>query len=488
VNVNATGVSTTISSGGGHDTVNVGFNGGLQDIQGALTVKNPPSFTTLNIDDSADTAARKVTIDSGAITGLAPVVISYIQNDLHALTIDGGTKGDTFTVVNTPTNGSNPVTTLDTGGGDDKVMIQATPGTLVVLGGAGNDTLVGPNQANTWNLSSFLNTLGNVVFGQVENLTGGTGNDRFNFLSGGVSGKVDGGAGNDTLDYSAYGVGVTVNLQTSTAPAIGSFAHIEGLVGSPAFDTLVGPNTPATNTWTITGTNAGAVKGFNFAGIENLTGGTATDVFKFSAGMNIFGTLDGGGGHDWLDYALYATPVTVNLTTKSATGVGGIVANIQNVRGSVNAVNTLTGNALGNILIGGTKADTLTGGSGRSILIGGKGIDTVTGGADQDILIGGYTTYDPSSLANDLALESILDEWQSGGSPSDRHDHIVGSKPGGLNGSNFLKLGTTPGTTVRDDNGANTLTDGAGPNWFFAHNKSDCKGFNQGTDYFNNGM
>src|SRR5262249_53097848 len=162
------------------------------------------------------------------------------QNDLSALTVWGGTKADTFTVANTPTNIKNPLTTLHSGGGDDKVIIQATAGALVVDGGAGNDTLVGPNTANTWNLSNFLNTVGNVTFGAVENLTGGTSTDVFKFLTGSVSGKVDGGAGTDTLDYSSYGFGVTVNLQGATATATGAIAHIEQLVGSPQFDTLIG--------------------------------------------------------------------------------------------------------------------------------------------------------------------------------------------------------------------------------------------------------
>ena len=68
---------------------------------------------------------------------------------------------------------------------------------------------------------------------------------------------------------------------------------------------------------------------------------------------------------------------------------------------------------MSNILIGGAGSNTIVGGAGRSLLIGGKGKDTVTGNSGSAILIGGYTSYDPSSLADDSALESILAAWQS---------------------------------------------------------------------------
>ena len=52
--------------------------------------------------------------------------------------------------------------------------------------------------------------------------------------------------------------------------------------GGSASNTLVGPNT--TNTWDITGTNAGTLDGtVAFTGVQNLTGGTVLDAFVFSS-------------------------------------------------------------------------------------------------------------------------------------------------------------------------------------------------------------
>jgi Ca2+-binding RTX toxin-like protein len=244
------------------------------------------------------------------------------------------------------------------------------------------------------------------------------------------------------------------------------------LDGGGGTNTLVGPNT--TNTWEITGTDAGTLDGtVAFSSVQNLTGGTGLDAFVFSAGQKVTGTINGGGGGDWLDYAAYTTPVTVNLAAGTATGVGGGIANIQNVRGSQGG-NTLTGDAQGNILIGGAGADTIVGGSGRSILIGDKGPDTITAGSGDTILIGGFTDFDSSSVAHDLALESILAEWQSSNSYATRISHIKNG--GGLNGSNTLVFGVT----VHDDGSANTLIGGSGNDWFFKGIHDTIKNFRKG--------
>src|SRR5262249_58732013 len=73
-------------TGSGSDTVTVG-NGTLAGIRGPVYVTNPPSYTALTIDDSADTTARIATVSGGAITGLAPADIYYQQHDLSSLTV-----------------------------------------------------------------------------------------------------------------------------------------------------------------------------------------------------------------------------------------------------------------------------------------------------------------------------------------------------------------------------------------------------------------
>ena len=110
------------------------------------------------------------------------------------------------------------------------------------------------------------------------------------------------------------------------------------------------------------------------------------------------------------------------------------------------------------------------GGSGMSILIADKGPSTITGGSSGgDILIGDYTTYDAMTTANELALMSILAEWQSADSYAVRFHDINTGTGGGLNGTAKLNWGTT----VKDDGAPDapvTLT--AAPSalaldWFF---------------------
>jgi Ca2+-binding RTX toxin-like protein len=324
----------------------------------------------------------------------------------------------------------------------DYSITSIAPDTQVLLTPSGsNNVLSGPDTSNTWEItgSNSGRLDSSIEFTGIGTLAGGSADNTFIVATGAsLSGSLDGGGGTNTL---------------------------------------IGPNT--TNTWSLAGTNSGQLdRAIDFTSIQNLTGGTGVDVFLFGPRAGVMGRIDGGGGGDWLDYSTYNfpgpfsrtpnTPVTVNLATGEAIGVGGGIARIQNVRGGTLG-NTLTGDAQGNILIGGSGADTITGGSGRSILIGGSGADQIAAGSGDSILIGGDTVYDSSSLAHDLALESILAEWQSADSYATRVADITNG--GGENGANRLAWGIT----VSDDDAANVLIGGIGMDWFFKGAKDELK-------------
>lgn len=337
------------------------------------------------------------------------------------------------------------------------------------------DTLVGTNDASNWNITgpntgTLTTSNGTFYFTSIENLSGGTGADSFNFLGGFVAGTIQGGVGNNnTLDYSNGFGGSVVNLQQSPTTGLmsatgvgGGFGQIQNYIGNSSlapgnFDTLFGANT--SNTWNITGKNTGTLNGnFNFTGIENLTGGSGVDVFKIATGGfqtgNISGNTDFSGG-DWLDYSTFITPVTVNLAAGTATGIASI-SRIQNVHGG-DGVNTLAGNSQGNILVGGVADDTITGGTGRSLLIGGAGSDTVNGNSSDDIVISSYTTYD-NSLSS---LAAIFAEWTSAGTFNQRITNL--RQGGGLNGNNVL----VADVTVRNDVVPDVISGGGGRNWLW---------------------
>jgi hypothetical protein len=438
VSATASGEPVTLELGTGPNSVLVGSSSlGLQAILAPLTVNGQGGSNQLTLQDHSTVSATLTYVLTANSVSRPGAQVNY--SHMTAVQLDGIPGTISYQVVS------------------------VDPTTQVTLAANGpTNTLIGPNTTNTWSITGTNSgTLdGTVAFTSIQNLVGGAGNNTFAFQNNAsILGVIEGGSsGTSTLDYSADATGITVDLRTRTATATGGFSLIEDLVGSAAgSNTLVGPN--SINTWSITGTNSGNIAGLNFSGIQNLTGGPSLDAFVFSAGASVTGRINGGGSGDWLDYAAYTTPVTVDLATASATGVGGGIANIQAVRGGQGG-NTLTGNAQPNILIGGAGANTITGGAGPSILIGG-GPSTLTAGSGDAILVGGTTVYDSSSIAHDLALESILAEWASSKSFPTRVNDIIHG--GGLNGPNTLAWGVN----AHDDGNAHTLIGGSGNDWFF---------------------
>jgi hypothetical protein len=150
---------------------------------------------------------------------------------------------------------------LYAGTGNNTIRVQRTgPGCyLNVVANGGNDTLVGPDAPNFWQLTGLnsgrLSVLApeNVValFTDMANLIGGAGDDTFQFgdAAGGgrVSGGIDGGGGTNTLDCSAFSGSVYVNLQTGVAVRdsdgsrlAGSLAYIQNVLCGAGNDILVG--------------------------------------------------------------------------------------------------------------------------------------------------------------------------------------------------------------------------------------------------------
>jgi hypothetical protein len=243
---------------------------------------------------------------------------------------------------------------------------------------------------------------------------------------------------------------------------------------------LVGRNQPAT--WNITGTDAGNIRGgvgssavrlppivSSFTNVSILNGSAAQDVFRFSPGGSVSGSINGNGGGDFLDYSAVQSSVVVNLATGSATGVNGaaafLVSNIQNVIGSAVGGDRLTGSSLGSVLVAHRSGNRLVAGNARSILIGGSigvgqaGMNTLTGGGAGDILIDGFTSYDD----NPAALSALLAEWQSSGTYGQRIRNL--RTGAGLAAGNSLLFGQT--VFVNGPLSTSSLTGGAGGDWFF---------------------
>lgn len=138
-----------------------------------------------------------------------------------------------------------------------------------------------------------------------------------------------------------------------------------------------------------------------YAGADSLVGGDGADtLFGFDGDDVLVGgagadTLNGGGGADRGDWALFtssADGVTVRLWSGDAEGgdaEGDSITNMQNLRGSNSASDTLSGNRFGNILEGLDGDDVLAGREGDDVLRGGFGDDRIDGGDGADFIVGG---------------------------------------------------------------------------------------------------
>ncbi|MCP3703680.1 MAG: hypothetical protein GY954_12230, partial [Alteromonas sp.] len=220
-----------------------------------------------------------------------------------------------------------------TGGSNSDIFIFGTSGSIVgtLDGGNGTNTLVAKNVANEWDINEanegalYLDNLGAgfenayvTEFSNIQNLTGNANNDLFVFgTSGAVSGTVDG--GDD---------------------------------GSVSINKLIAHG--VASEWDISGENAGTLhlddagqidfngnKLASFTQVQNITGGSADDIFVFGANGKITGQLDGGTGagdtliardgvtNDWVFTTL--TSGSVNQTTGDAGNQGIYVTDFVNV-------------------------------------------------------------------------------------------------------------------------------------------------------------
>ncbi|WP_455212535.1 two-partner secretion domain-containing protein, partial [Kaarinaea lacus] len=182
-----------------------------------------------------DTSAAGVSGSNGNdqdINFLDPT-IDITWNTNTSLTLDAGRDVTLMGSVND--NGSGGTLTINSGQLDGGSIVSIGDTTLNVSnisinGGLGSDTLVGSNGINNWNITADnTGNINNIVnFTSMENLTGGSVDDAFNFSDGtAVSGSVDGGSGGaDTLNYSNYSTAVIVDLGNNTATATGGISNI----------------------------------------------------------------------------------------------------------------------------------------------------------------------------------------------------------------------------------------------------------------------
>lgn len=432
----------TMSGGTGDDTYFV-------DNAGDTVIENADEgtdtvVTTLNGYVLSDNVENLTLAGSSAISGTGNSLDNILIGNGAVNTLTGGAGNDVL-------NGKGGNDRLVGGTGDDTYIIDNTGVTIVENASEGIDTVrsslstytLGTNLENliltgTGNITGIGNALDNTLIGNSGNnvLNGGTGAD-----------TMIGGKGNDT--YTVDNVGdVIVELEGEGIDSVTASVsytlsdNVENLTftGSAA---LVGTGNALDNT--LTG-NSGANTLYGGAGNDWIDGGTGVD------------TMFGGTGDDTFVVNV-ATDVVVEYADEGIDTVRSAVTytladNIENLIITGTTALNGTGNALDNVLIGGSGANILYGLEGNDTLDGGLGNDTLVGGLGDDTYI--------VNAAGDVIVENV----------DEGIDTVLSTAASYTLGANVeilhLLEGAVSGTgnaianTIIGNSGNNTLDGGAG--------------------------
>lgn len=401
---------------------------------------------------------------------------TYVTSFTSIQTLNGGSDADTFVINANVSNGifagaGNNIFNVNTlvgsltGGVDnDRFIFDAAGSANSIDGGAGTNTLVGRNSANTWvltaaNTGSLGVTTGATYvsgFSNIQVLQGGNAVDTFD-LKFAFSGTVNGGADNDIFNIDAVvnllqGEDGNDSFLFSSDANAGTAATIDGGSGN---NSLTSRNQD--NTWTISGQNTGTLAltaGANyvteFKNIQTLNGGTGADNFIINAavnnainagaGDNTFtinadvGDISGGAGNDSFVFGESgrANSVSGGGGINSLVGRNGLntweisgadqgrlrVTNGVLYVNSFNDIQTLQGGSSVDIFnINSSYAGTIKGGAGDDSFNIFASANQLYGEADNDsfILIGqssSVTTLDGGVGSNNLTGRNAANTWQ----------------------------------------------------------------------------
>ncbi len=416
--------TTTFTNPSNSLTVNMGMSSGMFTIDAldaGFSAKNPDVAVNGQAGDdtitlNARTGTGTYTIDGGG--GINDTLIGTVAGHAWNLTASNAGNLDVAGVIDfafienlTGRDGTDTFT-IGTGG--------TLTGAITGGGGAGTDTIIQTDGTNTWDITAA--NVGDVTdigsFAEIENLTGGSGDDTFTFsaVAGtpSLGGDIDGGSGADTIvltdgtnSWTISGVG-SGDVSDLSVNYVGSFVGIESLTGGSGDDTFnfsnAGSVTGAVtggggsdkivgdadgNVFTVTAVDIGALAGktSGFSSIESLTGGASADSFAISSGASLSGGIDGLGGNDTLSFAAFSTAVAVTLTNPGTTD--GFDGTQSSIAGGFDNIDILVGGSASDTLTGDNAVSTWALGASQTYTSAGQsvafsGFETLQGGSDAD--------------------------------------------------------------------------------------------------------
>jgi len=240
---------------------------------------------TLDISALPTSSVNLTTAKSTGINGTFSGIIKFNGSGTNS-SLTGPVNNNIWTINST--NGGNVGNYLFTGfnnligGAGDNDFILSGNGNVSgsITGGNGNNTLTAANKTTNWTINNANE--GSVTgvtggFFNIQNLTGGTGTNTFNFTgNGSISGIINGGntTNMNTINYSGDAESVMMTLaipvsgnelnsgsiKNNASTTISSFIQIQQVIGSSlALDDLILPNKPNIS---ITYTDASHTAGF----------------------------------------------------------------------------------------------------------------------------------------------------------------------------------------------------------------------------------
>jgi hypothetical protein len=383
LNIFSTGSSLVSLEGhSGSTTVNVG-NGTTQNIRNGVTITNPPSFTTVIVDDSADPGSRTTTVGTwslfpayGQITGLSSggASIFFKYADTTSVTVKTGTGSNTVNVTDVvrplTLYGNSNNTAVNVGNAHSMAGIQNTltvhnlPSYTDLTLDDGADTAARTVTLTSTGVTGLSPGAIRFLYNDLKSLTilGGSGSNTYNVNSTPGNPVYTGttlntGGGVDTVNVRAAGTPLTVTTTTGSGGnnndqvIIGTAGSLAGITAA-----VTVYNGPSRDYVTVDDHADGASHGAVVIGAGGITGlAPASAPLNFTAYSVSTLSVFGGGGDN--TYTIAATPADTSMTLDTGGGVDTV-----NVRGTSSPLTVTTsggsgggGNDVVNVGLGSTQ-------------------------------------------------------------------------------------------------------------------------------------
>ncbi|MDA1163250.1 MAG: hypothetical protein O3B13_09125 [Planctomycetota bacterium] len=434
----------------------------LSSVSSSETVHFTNAIGTVIIDAGAgDDVVNVLAIDSGFTAAIE--VRGGSGSDLinataaaRGLRLDGNTGNDTL-------QGGSGNDTLFGNADDDQ--LQGGGGNNVLDGGAGSDSIVESGDVNFVLSAANLSGVGNDIFVDIEqaSLTGGA---SANFIDASLfTGTVTvvAGAGNDTVIGSAnadqiFGGDGNDSLNGGLGnDLVNGEADDDQGFGGDGDDTLLG----GSGDDTLDGEGGDDdIRGH--AQNDVLTGGVGNDTIDGGAGIDLLSEY-GNVNFVLTDVSLTGAGTDLLTGMETAELSGGVDANLIDASG-FSGSSTLRGFAGADTLIGGSGGDVLIGYAGHDSLVGNGGDDTLLGSAGGDTLDGGdgNDRLQGQGGSRDYLLGGAGNDELDGGAGDDTLDGGIGQDTLSGDSGNDLLYGNDGDDSLLGGSGADTLSGDAG--------------------------